>query len=134
VPLVCIDLLEGRTEHELEAIADAVHQAMTDTLAVPARDRFQIITEHRPATLRFDRDYLDIARTSGYVLIRLTMLEGRSAEVKRAFQERVCELLGERAGVEPGDVMVVMVENQLVDWSFGLGQANLLERPREQWR
>ena len=45
MPLVEIDLLEGRSEAELAAISDAVHEAMVAVLDVPQRDRFQIITE-----------------------------------------------------------------------------------------
>ena len=50
MPLVAIDLLEGRSKEELDAIADAVHGAMVDHLDVPARDRFAIITEHSERT------------------------------------------------------------------------------------
>ena len=37
MPLVTIDLLEGRPPHELDAIADAIHEAMVDHLGVPRR-------------------------------------------------------------------------------------------------
>jgi hypothetical protein len=56
MPLVEIDLLEGRSEAELDAISDAVHEAMVAQLDVPQRDRFQLITERSPRHLRFDPD------------------------------------------------------------------------------
>jgi phenylpyruvate tautomerase PptA (4-oxalocrotonate tautomerase family) len=46
MPLVRIDLHEGRSDEELAAIGDGVHQAMIETIGVPADDRFQVITEH----------------------------------------------------------------------------------------
>jgi phenylpyruvate tautomerase PptA (4-oxalocrotonate tautomerase family) len=54
MPLVTIDLLQGRSDQELDAISGAVHEAMVELLEVPERDRFQIITEHEPRTFRFD--------------------------------------------------------------------------------
>lgn len=62
MPLVEIDLLEGRSEAELDAISDAVHEAMVAVLDVPRRDRFQIFTQRPPRYLRFDPNYLDIDR------------------------------------------------------------------------
>lgn len=59
MPLVNIDLLEGRTEQDLHLIGDSVHQAMVEELGVPQRDRFQVITQHSPATLQHPGDVLD---------------------------------------------------------------------------
>lgn len=51
MPLVRIDLLEGRSDGELQAIADTVQQCMVDVFAAPPRDRYQILTEHRPGRM-----------------------------------------------------------------------------------
>jgi phenylpyruvate tautomerase PptA (4-oxalocrotonate tautomerase family) len=134
MPLVTIDLLKGRKREELDAISDAVHEAMVQQFDVPERDRFQIITEHEPGTLRFDRSYLDINRDEQFVLIRITLAAGRTTDAKRAFYHRLCELLTTRVGVPPEDLAVAMVENAREDWSFGHGQASYLELPREAWR
>lgn len=134
MPLVSIDVLEGRPRDQLDQICDSVAQAMVELLDVPERDRFQIVTEHRPGGLRFDRSYLDIDRTDGFVLVRLTLSAGRSIEAKRAFYARLAELLSERLELRPEDLAVVLVENDRADWSFGHGRANYLELPRESWR
>ena len=49
MPLIRIDVIAGRTDEELAAIGDAVHRALVTCFGVPARDRFQVITEHRRA-------------------------------------------------------------------------------------
>lgn len=134
MPLVEIDVLEGRSEAELDAISDAVHEAMVAELDVPQRDRFQIVTERTPRHLRFHPDYLDIDRDERFVLIRITLAVGRATDAKQAFYRRLAGLLAERIGMRTEDVAVVMVENAREDWSFGRGQANYLELPREQWR
>jgi 4-oxalocrotonate tautomerase len=94
MPLVNIDLLEGRTQEELRLIGDSVHQAMTEQLNVPKRDRFQIITQHTPATLQFDRDYLDIERSDRFVMVRVTLAAGRSTEAKTAFYGQLAGAAG----------------------------------------
>ena len=134
MPLVTIDLLQGRPPSEIDDITDAVHEAMVEHLAVPERDRFQIISEHAPGTLRFDRSYLDIPRSDAFVLIRVTLAAGRTTEAKQAFYASVAQRLAERPGIPPDDVAIALIENAREDWSFGRGQASYVELPRDQWR
>ena len=123
MPLVRIDLHQGRSEEELAAIGDVVHQAMVETIAVPADDRFQVLTEHPPGRLVFDRHYLGVERDDGIVLVQITLARGRSVEKKEALYRRIAEGLEERAGVAPGNVFVSLVEVGRGDWSFGEGVA-----------
>jgi 4-oxalocrotonate tautomerase len=134
MPLVNIELLAGRTGQDLRLIGDSVHQAMVEQLNVPQRDRFQVVTEHSAATLQFDRHYLDIERSDQFVMVRVTLAAGRTAEAKSAFYQRLAELLAERVGLRPDDLAVILVENERTDWSFGRGQASYVVIPQEQWR
>jgi phenylpyruvate tautomerase PptA (4-oxalocrotonate tautomerase family) len=134
VPLITIDLLEGRSDDDLDAIAHSVHEAMVETLDVPEHDRFQIITEHAPRTLRFDRDYLRGGRTDAFVLVRVTLAAGRTTEAKRAFYARLADLLSHRVHLDTADLAVTLVENAREDWSFGRGEVSYLDIPREDWR
>ena len=45
---------------------------------------------------------------------------------KRALYRRIAELLAQNAGIRPQDVMISLVENALVDWSFGEGVAHYM--------
>lgn len=134
MPLVTIDLLAGRPAEQLDAISDAVQEAMVLTLGVPERDRFHVISEHTTRTLRFDRNYLDIDRDEDFVLISVRLSRGRTTDAKQEFYARLAELLAERAGVRAENLAVSLLENGREDWSFGRGQASYLELPREQWR
>ena len=134
MPLVTVDVLKGHSRETLAAIGDGVHEAMVEVLGVPERDRFQILTEHEPQTLSFDRNYLDIERTERFVLVRITLASGRPTDTKRAFYRRLAELLAERAELRAEDVAVVLLENQREDWSFGSGQASYIDLPKEAWR
>jgi len=134
MPLVRIDLQEGKPAGYVRAIADAVQRAMVDCLAVPARDHFQVITAHAPDHLIYDLGYLDIERTDDIVLVQVTLSAGCGTEQKQAFYARLAVLLREDPGLRPEDLAVVMVENTREDWSFGNGEASYVVRPQEQWR
>lgn len=124
MPLVRIDLMDGRPRPEVSAVGAAVHQAMTETIDVPADDHFQLITEHHDG-LRYDPAYLGVQRDDGIVFVSITMREGRTVEQKQALYGRITELLAKRAGVEPRNVLIVLTENAAPDWSFGNGIAQL---------
>jgi 4-oxalocrotonate tautomerase len=124
MPLVRISVVEGAPASRIAAIAEGVHQAMVETIDVPPDDRFQVITEHAPDRLVFDRFYLGVARSAeGLVLVAITMRAGRTEAQKKALYRRIAQRLEMEGGVRPEDVMVTLVENELVDWSFGNGVA-----------
>jgi phenylpyruvate tautomerase PptA (4-oxalocrotonate tautomerase family) len=123
MPLVRIDLHTGRPATVRQAIGDAVHQAMVETLNVPPEDRFQIITEHPPEGQIYDPNYLSIARSDGIVFVQITLNVGRSVDQKRALYARIAELSATRAGVRPADILVSLVEVPRENWSFGEGVA-----------
>ena len=52
MPLLRIDVIEGRSEAELKALLDAVHGATLAAFKVPDRDRYQIVHEHPAAEMR----------------------------------------------------------------------------------
>jgi len=134
MPLVRIDLIEGRRDEEVRAIGDAIHRAIVECLDVPERDRFQVVTEHRPGRLVYDRHYLEGDRTAGIVVVQVFFSEGRSVDQKRAFYSRAAALLESSAGVRPQDAMISLVENTRADWSFGNGIAQYVAWPRERWK
>jgi 4-oxalocrotonate tautomerase len=123
MPLVRIDLHEGRSEQALAAIGDAVHQAMVETIGVPADDRFQVLSEHRRGRLVYDPQYLGVGRDDGIVIVQITLARGRPVAKKEALYRRIAERLAELAGVEPRNVFVGLLEVGREDWSFGEGVA-----------
>ncbi len=134
MPLVRIDLIAGRTDAEIAAIGGAVHRAMVEVLNVPERDRFQVISEHRPGRLVYNPGYLGVERTDGIVIVQIFLSAGRAPEQKQAFYARLAALLAEEAGVRREDVTAALVENTRGDWTFGNGVAQYLVLPKEEWK
>jgi 4-oxalocrotonate tautomerase len=101
MPLVRIDVLQGYSDAERKSIGDCVQRAMVETLDVPERDRFHLISAHGAGDFDFNRSYLDIDRTDRFVLVQVTLSAGRSTEAKQAFYARLAELLEAAIGL-PG--------------------------------
>jgi phenylpyruvate tautomerase PptA (4-oxalocrotonate tautomerase family) len=123
MPLVRIDLRQGTTPEYRKAIADGVHTAMIEAIAIPPDDRFQVINEHDRDNLIYDPQYLGIQRSDKVVFIQITLSTGRKPGQKRALYKRIAELLGKSPGIRPQDVVINLVEVAWEDWSFGLGEA-----------
>jgi 4-oxalocrotonate tautomerase len=123
MPLVRIDLRQGTSPAYRKAIADGVHAAMIEALAIPPDDRFQVVSERDSASLIYDPQYLGIERSDKVVFIQITMSGGRKPGQKRALFKRITELLAKSPAVRPEDVFVNLVEVAWENWSFGLGEA-----------
>lgn len=134
MPLVRIDLIEGRSAAQIAAIGHAIQRALMDCLDVPERDQFQVIDEHSPGRLIYNSGYLGVVRTEGIVIVQVFLSSGRSTAQKQAFYARAAELLAAEAAMRPEDVTIVLTENTRADWSFGQGLAQYLVLPREQWK
>lgn len=126
MPLLRFDLIEGRTDEELKTLLDAAHRAMLAAFKVPERDRYQIVTEHKPSRMIIEDTGLGFARTDKAVLVQV-ISRPRGKEAKQTFYRLLVEELEKSCGIAPTDVMISMVENTDEDWSFGLGRAQFLE-------
>jgi phenylpyruvate tautomerase PptA (4-oxalocrotonate tautomerase family) len=123
MPLVRIDLAEGKSADYRRGIGDVVYDAMRATIEVPADDRFQIITEHKKENFIFDPTYLGIQRSADCIIIQITLSSGRTVEKKRAFYQAIADGLHQRLGVRREDVFITLIEVAKENWSFGNGQA-----------
>ncbi len=123
MPLVRISLMKRKPESFGKKVGDLVYRAMVETLNVPPKDHFQVITQHDRSSLIYDPNYLDIPRTDGVIFIQITLNEGRTVELKKAFYRAVAELLNKELGVRIEDVFINLVEVKKENWSFGNGVA-----------
>jgi 4-oxalocrotonate tautomerase len=123
MPLARIDVPAGTTPDYRATIGAVVYDAMIETLKVPKDDRFQIIAEHAPGDLVIDPTYLGIQRSAQCIIIQLTLNEGRTVEVKKAFYMAVADGLQARLAIRKEDVFINLVEVKKENWSFGNGEA-----------
>jgi 4-oxalocrotonate tautomerase len=129
MPLVRISLRQGKPPEYCRAVGDAVHRTMVEAIAVPAHDRFQVITEHGPDGLVYPPEYLGHVHTDDIILVQITLNEGRGVELKRALYRRITGLLADAVDVRAEDVIVNLVEVPRENWSFGGGVASYAPGP-----
>lgn len=125
MPLVRISVSAGVGTDRFQVIGDVVHDAMVDTIGIPSADRFQLIDIHPDARRLYDRHYLGIERSNDCVFIEITLRNGRTPDMKRSLYNAIADGIQTRLGLRRQDVMIVMRENELIDWSFGDGEAQL---------
>jgi 4-oxalocrotonate tautomerase len=127
MPLVRISLRQRTSQEYRKALADGVHQAMVESIAIPPNDRFQVITEHAPEALIYDPQYLDVRRSDRIVFVQITLSFGRKPQQKRKLYKRMAEILAESPGLPPQDLLINLVEVSWENWSFGNGEAQYMD-------
>jgi 4-oxalocrotonate tautomerase len=122
MPLVRIDLPEGRTAEDRKAISDGVQAALVETFNVPKDDLFQVIAAHGPQIVHAP-GYLGIAYSNDLTLIQLTVSDTRTLDQKKRLFAKIAENLACNPGLRPDDVFINLVEVKKENWSFGRGIA-----------
>jgi len=125
MPLLKFDIIQGRNDEQLKTLLDATHQAMVEAFEVPASDRYQCVTQHRPGELVLHDTGLGYTRSAN-VLLLTVISRPRSQGQKTAFYRLLAERLRADCGLSPDDLIVSLVENADADWSFGQGRAQFL--------
>lgn len=121
MPLVNISIPNGKSPEYIKAIADGVNSAVLTTLeGFPPDDRYQIIHEHKSCELEYQK------RTEDRVMLYLIVRAGQKPESKKAFYRKVAENLKCSPGIDPENVLITIVENHDIDWSFRDGVAQFV--------
>ena len=127
MPLVRIDLRQGKSAEYRKALGEGVHRAMIEALAIPPDDHFQVITEHSPEGLICASEYLGIRHSDNAVFVQITLSAGRKPPQKRKLFKRISEILAESPGLQPQEVIINLVEVVWENWSFGNGDAQYMD-------
>lgn len=110
MPLIRIEIEEGRSTEYKKALLDGVHQALVEAIKIPDHDRRQRLYE-----LKSDH-FEHNGRSSQYTIIEITMFKGRSNEAKKALFKRIVELLTENPGIPSNDIIITINEPPLENW------------------
>ena len=127
MPLVRIDLLEGKTAEFKTQLGELVYESMLETIGIPEEDKFVVVNDLKTEELIFSTNYLGVDRTEGIVIIQITMNEGRTTEVKKALYKTVADKLNSQLAIRKEDVFIILVEVNKENWSFGNGIAQYAE-------
>ena len=103
-------------------IVDGIHQALVDSIGMPADELFNLVTDYDAQQFFYSRTFNGVARSDAVVVIDITLRRGRSDAMKRALYASIAQNLEKNAGVAPSDVFIFMHENDYSDWSVGGGK------------
>ncbi len=123
MPLVEVSLLKGKSDAYRKAVGDVIHDAMVSTINCPPKDRFQLISQYDRADFIYAPEYLGITHTDELIVIKITLNEGRTVELKQLLFKTIAEQLFSKLGVGQEDVVMGLVEVKKENWSFGNGIA-----------
>jgi phenylpyruvate tautomerase PptA (4-oxalocrotonate tautomerase family) len=121
MPLARIELPQSIDAAKAREIGETINTAMMEVINVPNGDKFQVMTRHPPEGLNLTSEYLGIVYSTNLVLIQITMNQGRTVEMKKAFYRRVANDLA-ALGLRKQDVVINLVEVAKENWSFGNGE------------
>lgn len=125
MPLLIFDVIEGRSDAQLQTLLDATHRAVLSAFEVPVRDRYQIVHENKAKHMVIEDTGLNLTRTRNLVVVRV-ITSPRPEEQKQKFYAELSRELKESCGIEGSDLMVSITTNSKGDWSFGNGVAQYL--------
>jgi phenylpyruvate tautomerase PptA (4-oxalocrotonate tautomerase family) len=124
MPLVRISFTPAHDTLVQRSVAQHVHEALVESVGIPADDRFQLLRQS--GEMIYDRHYLGIERSDKFVIVEIIFRRGRTIEQKQSLYANVAARL-ETLGIRKSDVMIVLQENGLEDWSFGDGIAQYVK-------
>lgn len=117
MPLVKIEIIEGKPKEYKEAVLDGVHQALVRALGIPDSDRFQRLYELPLPNFEFQPD-----RSENVTIIEITMFKGRSIKAKKELYQAIVENLSENPGITGYDLMIILLEPPLENWGVRGGK------------
>src|SRR3990172_3274356 len=100
MPLVRIEMLEGRPPEYRKAVLDGVHAALVEAFRIPPGDRNQVLHEHEHENFAIME-----GKSLAFLLIELVVFPGRALEAKRKRYSASVRSLARSPGIAPDDVL-----------------------------
>lgn len=126
MPLLRIDLQEGKSNKELQSLLDILHENVVSAFNVPKNDRYQIITQHSSNEMILLDTGLGFDRDPGEEIVITVFSRKRNTKAKELFYHSVAQSLQKELGIDPKNLLITVFENSDADWSFGYGNAQFL--------
>jgi phenylpyruvate tautomerase PptA (4-oxalocrotonate tautomerase family) len=121
MPFVNISLARGKPDEYLEAVSSAVHEALVQELGMNPDDRFQLIDQHEPGEMIFNRDFRGGPRSDDFIVFTITEGVDSGDEAKQRFYKTLVDLLHKDPGVRGEDVFVMVYLTPPANFSFASG-------------
>ena len=131
MPLITINITEGMTEELIDHLQKTIHACFVRAWGIPENGGFYVINEYKKSRMRINRSMWGIQRSDQPPLLLQITSSPRSKELKiKLFRDLAEEL--EKQGIRKEDLFISISPTQREDWSFGNGEAQLIEAKESQ--
>jgi phenylpyruvate tautomerase PptA (4-oxalocrotonate tautomerase family) len=113
MPLVRIEMRQGRGPAYRKAVLEGVHCALVEAFRIPDNDRHQSLIELAPEAMEIPPN-----KSESFVQIEITAFPGRSAGAKKHLYQAIVRNLGQEPGIEATDILIVLHEPPLENWGI----------------
>lgn len=127
MPLVNIYLPENYSKELKKTISLSVHESLMEMFNIPEDDYFQVIHSVSVENLIFPDCYLGISHTPDLIYVQIICGPGRTKEMKKSLYSLISQKVSERTHVLSNDIIIVLNETSLENWSFGQGKAQMIK-------
>lgn len=115
MPMVYIQMHEGKSAEYKKQVSEGIHTAMMDVLGVPEDTWDQIFNEHTPGNMVYDPNYFDVPRGPDMLFIHF-FFNTRPKEMKERFFEAVADEVTKRSGLRRQDLLMAITEVPSENW------------------
>jgi phenylpyruvate tautomerase PptA (4-oxalocrotonate tautomerase family) len=105
--------LSAHLDQARDAISAAIHSCAVETLGLPAQKRFHRFIRLDPADFIYPDD-----RTDRYLVIEVSMFEGRTVDTRKRFIRELFARLESACGISPQDVEITIFETPRHNWGI----------------
>lgn len=96
-----------------ETISNEIHKAVVESLKYPENKKF-----HRFLGLEKDDFIYPNDRSEKYLIIEISLFEGRSNEAKRTLIKEIYKNLKKALGIEEIDIEITIFETPKINWGI----------------
>lgn len=94
-------------------ISDTIHQCMMENLQLPEAKRFHRFLELEKEDFIYPAD-----RSENYIILEISMFEGRSTETKKALIHSLFQRFEETLSCDPNDLEITITETPRHNWGI----------------
>ncbi len=96
-----------------QKLSDTIHECVMEALQFPADKR-----AHRFIGLDAEDFFMPSGRSDNYIILEITMIEGRSVDAKKKLVRLLFEKIEQALGIKPMDVEICIYESPAHNWGF----------------
>lgn len=105
--------LKSALVHRTNALSNAIHAAVVETLQFPIGKRFHRFISLERAEFIFPSD-----RSDDYTIIEISMFEGRTVETKKALIRHLFTNIKSQVGISLKDIEITIFETPKANWGI----------------